>query len=508
MSATRSWSLSVTTALGAGAVLLSVSVFAGLEGCSASAASAEPGDASAEAGDGGDGGDASDGSVREASSMATLTSLVARAVGRDGGDLQVTVQGEDPTQTAYGAHIRVRDSKSDKVLAFDGNWNGPEPGVFGEKAAERRVLFDPSDETAAATFTRTVTLPGMLEEYPSIARIDFAVLTSVDRHSIKHFAEVAPQGKATLGKTCDAAFVTNRCAAGLGCTGMPPTCATAGAPTVDQLAYVPGPDGPHMLFQGTDPAGLVDGMLVEFLDGVGGPQMVDLGNANFTNSQELKVGARWSAGSFFFDYVAPLGFEGTVSKIAATPLGAIKGARTTASFGAVPRKSAGQVCDPHGFVGCAVGNACVRDAATRTSTCVGRAAARASAVAAAHAIDLGAAQSWATGYARGPSLWDPPPSCVATSALGRPEGVVRLHVPAAVASVTISTAVEETNFDTVVYLLAGAGETEDSAIDCSDDVSGSAGALTIQNLAAGDYLIVVDSKSMTGGQFGVRVQGS
>ncbi len=496
----------MTMTLGLGALLLAMCTFVGLEACSSSDGSAEAGDASAEARDGGDAGDPSEGGAREASTMATLTSLVARAVGRDGGDLQVTVQGEDPTRTAYGAHIRVRDSQSNKILAFEGNWNGPEPGVFGEKAAERRALFDPSDEDAGTTFTRTVTLPGILEEYPTIARIDFAVLTAVDKHSIKNFAEVEPQAKANLGKTCDPAFVTDRCAAGLGCSGTPPTCATAAAPTIDLLAYVAGPDGPHMVLHGTDPAGVVDGMLIEFLDGVGGPQMIDLGNANFTTSQELKVGAGWSAGSFFFDYVAPQGFEGTVSRIAATPLGANKGARTTAAFGAVPLKPAGQACDPRGFIGCAAGNVCVRDSATRTNACVGRGAARASAVAASRMIDLGAGQSWATGYARGASLWDPDPSCVATSVMGRPEGIVRLHVPAEVASLTITTAVEETNFDTVVYLLAGAGETEDSAIDCNDDVSGTAGALTVQNLAAGDYLIVVDSKSTTGGQFGVKVR--
>ena len=506
MSATGTCSHTVTITLGVGALLLSVSGLAGLAACSTRDATLEAGDASLDAGDAAQGDDASDAGAPEASSMATLTSLVARAIGRDGGDLQVTVQGEDPTQTAYGAHIRVRDSQSNKVLAFEGNWNGPEPGVLGDKAAERRVLFDPNDEAGGTTFTRTVTLPGIIAHYPAIARIDFAVLTAVDKHSIKHFADVTPQAKVNLGKTCDPAFVTDRCAAGLGCSGTPPTCAPAGAPTIDRLAYVPGPDGPHVLLHGADPAGVVDGILIEFLDGVGGPQMIDLGNTNFTTSQELKVGTGWSAGSFFFDYTAPLGFEGTVSRIAATPLGPNKGARATAAFGAVPLKPGGQVCEPRGFIGCAVGNACVQDAATRTSTCVGRAAAKANAAAAARVIDLGAGQSWATGYARGTSLWDPPASCVATSSLGRPEGVVRLHAPANVATLTISTAVEETNFDTVVYLLSGAGETEDSAIDCNDDVSGSAGALTVQNLVAGDYLIVVDSKSMTGGQFGVKVQ--
>jgi len=58
----------------------------------------------------------------------------------------------------------------------------------------------------------------------------------------------------------------------------------------------------------------------------------------------------------------------------------------------------------------------------------------------------------------------------------------------------------------VIYLLAGAGDTEDSAIDCNDDTAGTAGAITVHDLAPGDYTIVVDSKSMTGGQFGVKLQ--
>ena len=113
---------------------------------------------------------------------------------------------------------------------------------------------------------------------------------------------------------------------------------------------------------------------------------------------------------------------------------------------------------------------------------------------------------FATGHARGVSLWDPPAECLAASALGRPEGLVRLHLAAPMASLTISTAVEETNFDTALYLLPGAGDSEDSPLGCNDDATGSASTLTVENLPAGDYTIVVDSKSMTGGRFGVKLQ--
>jgi len=489
-----------------GGLLLAAGAAYSASGCSALDANADPTDGGPEGGDAGDGGDASDGGAREASTMATLTSVIARAVGKGGGDLQVTVQGEDPTQTAYAAHIRVRDAASNKVLAFDGNWNGPEPGVLGDKAAERRVLFDPSDTPGETTFTRTVTLPGILKAFPSIARIDFAVLTVIDKHSIKHFAEVTPQPSVALGKTCDPTLVLDRCATGLGCIGTPPACAKAGPPTLDLFAYVPGPDGPHILLHGADPAGELSAVHLEFLDVVGGPQMIDLGNANFTTSQELVFGTGWAAGSFFYESVLSAGFDGTVPRLAATPLGTAPGARMTTKFGAPPSKPAGQPCDPRGFVGCTAGNACVRDPATRTDLCVGRGAAKTSVVTAAPTLDPSTGQTFATGYARGTSLWDPPSSCLATSAKGRPEGLVHLHVSTAIASLTITTAVEETSFDTVLYLLAGAGDTEDSAIDCNDDSAGSASSITVQDLAPGDYTIVVDSKSMTGGQFGVKLQ--
>jgi hypothetical protein len=491
-----------------GGIVLPVIAMVTMASCSDTSATADATDAGPDASDASDANKESEAAPPPVSTMATLTSVIARAVGRSGADLQVTVQGEDPTQTAYAAHIRVRDAQGAKIVAFDGNWSGPGPGVFGDKAAERRVLFDPSDTPGQTSFTRTVTLPGILAAFPAIARIDFAVLTAGDKHSIKHFADVNPQPTVSKGKTCDPALLTDRCAAGFGCIGTPPTCATAGAPALALLAYVPGPDGPHMLFQGSDPTGELGAFHVEFLDSVGGPQMIDLGNANFAVSQELGFGGTWSSGAFFFDNVAPSGFEGTVSRIAATPLGAgtNKGPRTVAAFGKPPLKPAGQACDVRGFVGCATGNACERDPATGTDLCVPRATAKTRLTSAAPILDPSTGPSLATGYTRGASLWDPPAACLAASAKGRPEGVVRLHLAADVASLTISTAVEVTNFDTVLYLLPGAGDTEDSAIDCNDDSAGSASTITLQDLPAGDYTIIVDSKSMVGGQFGVSLQ--
>jgi hypothetical protein len=486
---------------GTGALLVT------LHACSAPGEAAETSDASADANEAGDA-DAGEADAKPAATMATLTSIVARAVGRHGGDLQVTVQGDDPTLTAYAAHIRVRDAQSNKVLAFPGNWNGPEPGVPGAPAAERRVLFDPDGAPAQRMFTRTITLPGILEAFPTIARIDFAVLTAGDRHSHKFFVDVTPQAVVTAGKTCDPALLVDRCAAGLACAGSPPTCTAAEAPTLSQLAYVPGPDGPHMLFEGRDPAGVIKGVHVELLQGSGAPATIDLGNGNFVTSQDISFGGAGSFGAIFFDQVAPLGFEGIVARLAATPTGpgVDGGTRSTAKFGAPPLKPAGQPCDVRGFLGCAAGNACMHDAATGTDTCVERGMAKTGLLAAAPAIDVSKGQSFATGYARGTSFWDPPPDCLAASAMGRPEGVVRLHLAQAVASLTISTTVEETSFDTILYLLPGAGGTEDTPVGCNDDASGTASSITVTSLQPGDYTIVVDSRSMSGGKFGVKVQ--
>jgi hypothetical protein len=491
---------SYIVASAAGGALLSLLTFGA---CSSPVADAPSADASPDV----DAAPPRDASDAETSMAATFASFTARAIGRAGSDLQVLVEGEDLTQTAYGIHIRLRDASGARVLAFQGNWSGASPGTFGASAAERRVLFDPSDDAPQTTIARTVTLPGFLGDFPTIDNVEVAILTGADVHSTKLYGPVSAQAVRAEAEACDPAMVTDRCSPGLACTGTPPTCAAAAPPQLAKLAYVPGIAGPHILLEGADPAGAVESLHVELLNAKGLATMVDLtGNGDFAKSQELRLASPASLGWFFLDHAVGPRFAKEVPRIAVTPMapGGPAGVRATALLGPAAQRAAGEACDPRGFVECEAGNVCARGPAPGTSVCVAAATATAAVLDAARIIDLSSGPRGASGYARGTSMWEPPSSCAPSSAGGRPEGIVRLHVPDDRAILTISTAVEVTNFDTVLYLLADpAGG---SALGCNDDARGSASSLTVTDLPAGDYTIVVDSKDANGGNFGVSVR--
>jgi hypothetical protein len=328
------------------------------------------------------------------------------------------------------------------------------------------------------------------------------VLTAGDVHSSKLFGPVVPQEVQVAGHACDPALVVDRCAAGLACTGTPPTCATAPAPKLSQFAYVPGADGPHMLFDGADLAGEITGVHVEFLNVKGAATSVDVGGkGDLVKTQDLLLGALSPSGSYFLDHAASKGVELLAPKLAATPLGAAArpGVRATATYSPAPQKAAGEPCDPRGFVGCAANGVCALGPAA-TNVCVDFDTALGNASAAAPTIDVSLGQTMAMGYARGASLFEPPAGCDVRGGAAGPEGLVHLYLPEAVPTMTLTTAVDLTSFDTVLYLLGSDG----NAIACSDDARGTSSAITVTNLAAGDYTIVVDSKDASGGAFAVR----
>lgn len=265
-----------------------------------------------------------------------------------------------------------------------------------------------------------------------------------------------------------------------------------------------------MLFQGSDQADDVSSMHVEFLDAQGKPLSIDMtGHNDMASAFELTVGAASSLGTFFFDNQAAAGFDVMVPQLAATPIGASSGsgARVTAKLAAPPLKAVGQPCDPRGFIGCTTGNLCAPGATAGSFVCATAATALGNVAKSAPTVDP-TKKTMAYGYASGASLFEPPAGCLANGAKGRSEGVVKLHLPSAVASLEISTSRAETNFDTVVYLLPGAvtSAAAATAIACNDDALGTSSTVFATNLTAGDYTIVVDSVSSGDGEFALTIK--
>ena len=437
------------------------------------------------------------------SGAVTITSAVARATGRSGGDLRIEVSGGDTTLSAYGVIVRALDASNGPLTVFDGNWNG------GPSTSERTVLFDPGGVAGQKTYARVVTVHDLMTQFPGIVKIGVSVVVD-GAHSAETITSVLAQSVQGITQTCDPKVVTDRCAPGLVCTGMPAACATAASPTLAQFAYVPSASGPHMLFPGVDQADDLASMHVEFLDAQGKPLSIDMtGHNDMASAFELTVGAATSLGTFFFDNQAAVGFDSMVPQLAATPVGASSGSgtRVTAKLAAPPLKGAGQACDPRGFIGCTTGNLCAPAAQPGSYVCTAAATVLGNVAKAAPTLDP-AKKTMAYGYAVGASLFEPPAGCLANGAKGRPEGVVKLHLASPVAALEISTSRQETNFDTVVYLLPGAvaSAANATAIGCNDDTQGTSSTVLAQNLAAGDYTIVVDSVSAGDGEFAITIK--
>ena len=439
----------------------------------------------------------------------SLGTLTAKATGRTGADLVVTVQGSDPNANAYGLDLKLEDAAGNQVMAFDGDWNGkPSTG-------ERSVLFDQSSAVGQKSFTRTVTLSGFMSRFPTIATVVASLEDESGLTSSAMTAAVALQAEQASGQTCDPTLVANRCATGFACTGMSPVCTRGGPPALTNFAYVPSTLGPQMLFLGTDAADDIESMHLEFLDSTGKPVMVDLtGNNDLASSVDIDVTGSSSFGSFFYLNQAADGFQTQVPQLAATPsdtLG-VTGARVLTTFSAAHMAGEGAACDPRGYAQCGPMDACapapVPDGGAPSGRylCVKASGAEDALSKTAPVLDPSKGATYATGYANPPNLWNPPADCVATGVLDFPQGVVSLHLSSPAPSLTITTANPETNFDTVLFLLPGLGSMAGAPLACNDDTTGYTSTLVLSNLAAGDYTIVVGSAKAAGGNYAVSIK--
>jgi len=82
---------------------------------------------------------------------------------------------------------------------------------------------------------------------------------------------------------------------------------------------------------------------------------------------------------------------------------------------------------------------------------------------------------------------------------------VMLKVDHDVSSLTVSTATPETDFDTVLYVLPACASSSSQALGCNDDTQGYSSTVTLTNVPAGTYVVVVDSASSRTGHFGLSV---
>lgn len=433
----------------------------------------------------------------------SLVTVTAQGVGAKGTDIRIRLLGTDPDGDVLSARVRVLDSAGNGVPVFG-------VGAAGDADGTETVVALSALTGTPPGFEAIATLPGLLGTAPSIAKVEVRALDAHGHASDAMTADVVPQPERHLGEPCDAAKELDRCEYGLGCGGTPAACQEGKAPTITKLAYLTDPAGAHVLIAGTEPEDDMGSVTLDFLDAGGQPVMVDLDNDGVPDASSFEIDGRGSAtgGLFFLRLDSAPAFQDLVAQVAATPRDehAHAGATVKASQSVAPVKGVGATCSPEGFDRCAAGAVCAPKATATGSTCQAAAGLRSKECQAALTLELGGVQS-VSGVALGASLWDTPTGCQATDPVGRPEGVVRLHLAVPVASLTLSTVGPGTTFDTAIYLLPGCGDQAGAApLACADDGPDTAASvLTLTALAAGDYLIVVDSFSAEGGAFELSV---
>lgn len=247
----------------------------------------------------------------------------------------------------------------------------------------------------------------------------------------------------------------------------------------------------------------------EFLDGDGKPAVIDPDGDGASESAELDVDVPEDqpAGTFFVALRSAPRFDESVHIVAVTPrdTSAIHGERKLAFLEPIPLRTEGQDCDADGFDRCTDETMCTPTGATEATRCVPIAAVRAGRCESATVLTVSSGAQSVVGEAAGSSAWDAPSGCASDERTGGPENTFWLRVTNRTPSITLSTASNTTNFDTVLYVLPSCTADASEALGCNDDLDPPSSTLTLRDVEPGNYLVVVDSLDAKGGSFELRV---
>jgi hypothetical protein len=432
-----------------------------------------------------------------------MASATFRNIGRRGDTLHLRMSGTDEAKQTSAAHVRFTDENDVMVNALDTDWDGV------ADAAEGTFHFDTST-LGSATFEGTITLPSTFGPSSKIKKAFVSLENEAGVRSTEIAATMAVQAVKLENEPCDERKIESRCDTGLACSGTPATCQPGSAPVLSKVAYFGGAS-PKMVFRGEEADEDIASVSIEFLDNQSNAKSVVVAGEeqDAITASNISVDARGSAfgTTFFVETVPAASFVSQVPKIAATAVDSVgrPSARIITPVTALPVRNMGQACDPDGFDACTASAVCFPGIRSEVNTCKAASTTRTQKCNAAPVLDPSKGALRAYGTVSGVSLWDAPAGCVPNDATGRPEAAVQLHLGAAAPSLTITTALPETNFDTALYLIPACASSSTTALGCNDDTKGYSSTLTLTNVPAGDYTIVVESVQMRGGRFGVAI---
>ncbi|HEY6881216.1 MAG TPA: hypothetical protein VI299_24490 [Polyangiales bacterium] len=277
----------------------------------------------------------------------------------------------------------------------------------------------------------------------------------------------------------------------------PPAMAGDDAPTLTKLGFYNDELGPRILIAGSDKNGDIATFTIEFFDMSGNPAVVNIDNDYKTQDTTYTgpIPHNPQYADFFAKFSPSIELLDVVKKIKVTVKD--NGSRTSApmeaTLGAAP--NAGSTCDPNGFNRCAGSSLCA-PANNGGYSCQGLSTARQVACSSTSILTLNGAGS-VSGTLNSVSFWDMPMGCVGGGGAitGFADRIVKLHLDNPATKVTLSTgmlgAQGGPTFDAVIYKLDSCTTNPAACMD-SNCACGEY-SLVLNNLPAGDHLIVVDS---------------
>ncbi len=437
----------------------------------------------------------------------TLHVAEAQQVGARGQSVRITFEASDPDDDVSGVALSLLTAAGAEIPLVDRDADG----VLDDP--QRRIFFDvtiPPADPGSTNFTAEAWLPAIFDEAPEAASIRMRVIDGEGSSSSSLDIEIAQQSEVGEGESCDATYILTRCPYGMGCSGEPAVCAEGTAPQIERLAYLEAGDASEILVDGIEAEDDLKALFIEFQDRNGAPVLLDLDADGTPESENFNVDVFGRAidGRFLFRLDQAPSFSEAVEQIVVTPVDDHDhiGEPVSARLGRPPVRGFNQACDTFGFDVCTTGAACTPDDNGSGSRCRVLGPMQSERCENAPVVEPGEAVVIA-GDAFGASLWDPPNECAANSPTNRPEGAVILHLAEPVAGLRVRTDYEGTNFDTIVYITEGCPREITAAIGCDDDGGlGVFSDLDVGFVPAGDYLIVVDSYDIDGGNFVLTVE--
>lgn len=409
------------------------------------------------------------------------------------GDKRIVLEGFDA-----GADINT------VVLEFyDDNYNPIEVNVNGQMLSTLNVAVT---QGVNNSYFFTTIVANILPDTVTI--VNAQLFDRSGSFSAEESAGLEEMPIVDLTDDCDPKRNFNHCEVGAFCSEGE-VCEEGTAPEITRAAYLERASGDQILIEAADSDGDLLIASLSFYDA--DDEEILLFDTDGNDISDTNTAPQWvkeadknsDDNTYFMQFdVSALSAIAPIVHVALSDSASLVSDTVTLTLATVEVKNTGDDCSYHGFDQCEAGSKC-----PSTEVCARVEDLRASSCSAGDLYD----SDLVTGATLSPSLWDPPVGCTEGNPHNAPEGVVRLTLAEAADTLTISTDHEETHFDTILYLLDDCGETGgQDALGCDDDVNihlnNYTSTLTLYDVPAGDYLIVVDSYDAYGGEFAVSVE--